>query len=128
MARPITLLAFFFLSLSVFSTLLTGTGVAETLGLNERVGGEDAADDIRSETESVETGAPTGSTLFGSYNVLASKINDLLGIINPGLRMLYNAGVPASIVGGPQTIGALPVLVSFVKIIGLISFFRGWGL
>jgi len=128
MARPITLLAFFFISLSLFAGFLQTTGIAADLGLDDRYQSDDAVTKARSEAASIETGAPTGQTLFGLYNVLSGQLASLLGVINPGLRILYNAGVPAAIVGGPNTVGLLPPLTTFVKGIGIISFLRGWGL
>jgi hypothetical protein len=128
MARPVTLLAFGLLALSVWAGFLTSTGIAADIGLDARLSGDEIQDQAQSATEDVETGAPTGNTLFGLYNVLSDQLGTLFGIINPGLRLLYNAGVPASIVGGPNTIGLLPPLTSFIKAIGVISFLRGWGL
>jgi hypothetical protein len=128
MARPVTLLAFMLLALSVWAGFLTSTGIAADIGLDARLSGDEIQDQAQSATEDIETGAPTGNTLFGLYNVLSDQLGTLFGIINPGLRLLYNAGVPASIVGGPNTIGLLPPLTSFIKAIGVISFLRGWGL
>lgn len=125
MARPIITLAIFFISLSLFSGMLSATGVAEDLGLNSRLSGGEAADDAASQAQNVNTGAPTGSTLFGMYNVLSSQLATLLGIFNPGLRMLFNAGVPAFIVGGPNTIGLLPPLATIVQFWGIARFLRG---
>lgn len=124
MARPITLLAVFFLTLSLFSQMLISTGVAATIGLDTQVGGDGAADEVTKTAESqVESGAATGDTLFGLYNVLATQVSDILGIFNPGLRMLENAGVP-----GPIINGLLMPIVSLVKFVGIVSFLRGWDL
>jgi hypothetical protein len=128
MSRPITTLAFFFIALSLFSGTLQATGVAGALHLDQRVGGGEAQRNAVDQGTSIETGAPTGSTLFGMYNVLANQLSKVLAIFNPGLRMLYNAGVPAFLVGGPGTIGLLPPLATLVKFIGLASYLRGWGL
>jgi len=128
MARPVTTIALFFLSLTLFSTLLSTTGVAAHLGLNNPPDSGDAVSESQSAAEDVSTGAPTGETLFGAYNVLSNQLASILGIINPGLRMLYNAGVPAYIAGGPNTVGFLPSIATFVQGIAVISFFRGWGL
>lgn len=125
MRRQMIFLAFFFISLSLFSQMLVSTGVASDLGLDARAGGDDAVDDVRSETGDTDTGAPTGSTLFGLYNVLSSQLASVLGVINPGLRMLYNVGVPAFLVGGPSTVGLLPPLATFVKFVGIVMFLRG---
>jgi len=108
--------------------MLQATGVAETLHLDQRVGGGEAQEQAVNQGQNIESGSPTGQTLFGMYNVLADQLSGILAIFNPGLRMLYNAGVPAFIVGGPGTIGLLPPVATFVKAIGVISFLRGWGL
>ena len=128
MSRPVTVLAFFFIALSLFSGALQATGIADTLQLTQRTAGGDTVDSAQSTAADIQTGAPTASTLFGLYNVLGNQVASLLGVINPGLRMLYNVGVPAWLVGGPNTVGLLPPLTSFIKAIGLISFLRGWGL
>lgn len=130
MSRPVTTLAFFFIALSLFSTMLTGTGVAETLHLNQRVGGDESVNEVRNQAQNLSSGAPTGQTLFGMYNVLSSQISTLFGMLNPGMVMLYNAGGPAFLFGNPENdvIGFLPPLVTFIKAIGIISFLRGWGL
>jgi len=124
MARPITTLAIFFLALSLFSQLLLTTGVAATVGLDAQIGGQDASDEVTKEAEGqVESGATSGDTLFGLYNVLATQVENLLGIFNPGLRMMDNAGVPSPIVN----ILLMP-LASLVKFIGIVSLLRGWDL
>jgi len=128
MARPVTTAALFFIALSLFSGTLQATGVAEALHLDQRVGGGEAQQEAVQQGDNLETGAPTGQTLFGMYNVLADQLSGILAIFNPGLRMLYNAGVPAFLVGGPGTIGLLPPIATFVKVIGVMSFLRGWGL
>jgi len=128
MARPVTTAALFFITLSLFSGTLQATGVAETLHLDQRVGGDEAVNDVQDTASSVDTGAPTGQTLFGMYNVLADQLSAILGVFNPGLRMLYNAGGPAFLFGAPGTVGLLPPILTFVKAIGVISFLRGWGL
>jgi len=118
----------FFLSFNLFAGMLMSTGVAATIGLDTRVGGGEAVRDARQTGQDVETGAPTGETLFGAYNVLSNQLGTIFGIIFPGLRMLYNSGVPAFLVGGPSTVGLLPPLFSTILAIDIISFFRGWGL
>jgi len=128
MSRPVTTLAVFFLSFNLFAGMLMSTGVAATIGLDTRVGGGEAVRDARQTGQDVETGAPTGETLFGAYNVLSNQLGTIFGIIFPGLRMLYNSGVPAFLVGGPSTVGLLPPLFSTILAIDIISFFRGWGL
>jgi len=108
--------------------MLVSTGVAGMLGISATVGGSEDVDQAVESGDKVQTGAPTGETLFGMYNVLSSTLGSLFGVIFPGLRMLYNAGVPAFLVGGPTTVGLLPPLFSFILTIDIISFLRGWGL
>jgi hypothetical protein len=60
------------------------------------------------------------------YNVLSSQLATLLGIFNPGLVMLNNAGVPAFIVGdGTGKIGLLPPLATIIQFWGIARFLRG---
>jgi hypothetical protein len=105
--------------------MLAATGVSAHLGLDTRVGGQESIDDATQSSEEVSTGAPTGSTLFGLYNVLGNQVAKILGVINPGLRMLYNAGVPGYIVGGPGTIGLLPPIATVIQAWGIAKFLRG---
>jgi len=130
MSRPVTTLAIFFFALSIFSGTLQTTGVANDLGLTNNVGGSEAANEVSDTARNAQTGAPTGSTLFGLYNVLGGQLSNILSIFNPGMRMLYNAGVPGWLVGNPFTnqVGFLPPIASVIKLIGIISFLRGWGL
>lgn len=124
MARPIVTLAVFFLAFSLFSQLLISTGVAATIGIDARIGGQDATDEVtKTANDDLKSGAPTGETLFGMYNVLTGTLTDILAIFNPGLRMLSNAGMPDYLIEG-----FLMPLVSLIKIIGVMSFLRGWDL
>lgn len=129
MARPVTLLVVFFVGLNLFSGMLASTGVAAMLGIQADVGGDSAVQDRIDENQNVSSGAPTGSTLFGMYNVLSSQIASLFGVIYPGLIMLYNAGVPAFIVGnGTTNPGFLGSMFSILIPIAVVSFLRGWDL
>ena len=124
MARPITTLAIFFLSLSLFSGLLVSTGVAETIGLDGQVQESQAADDVEGNvTQATQTSSPGGETLFGLYNILANQLAKVLGIFNPGLVLLGNIGVPDFLING-----FLIPIVSLIKFIGIVSFLRGWDL
>ena len=124
MARPITTLAIFFLSLSLFSGVLISSGVAATIGIDGNVQNNQAADQVQDNvTQATQTGSPGDQTLFGLYNVLATQLSKVLGIFNPGLVLLSNAGVPDFLVNG-----LLIPVVSLVKFIGIVSFLRGWDL
>jgi len=128
MARPVTTLAIFFVTLNAFAGMLVGTGAAADMGLDTRVGGDDSVQDANEEAQQFESGSPSGETLFGMYNVLSDSLGTIFGVIFPGLRMLYNAGAPAFLVGGPSTIGFLPPIFSLMLGITVISFLRGWDL
>lgn len=98
-------------------------GVFDTLGVNEQVGEDQEVTNRLDSAKNVSTGAPTGQTLFGMYNVLSSQVGNLLGVIFPGLRMLERVGVPNWI-----TQGILGPVFSFAIGIGILSFLRGWDL
>lgn len=123
MARPITTLAIFFLALNLFAGMVMATGIGGMLGLETDLGGDEEVDDAVRESGNVSSGAPTGSTLFGMYNVLAGLLSTLAAPITAGPTMLRQAGVPEAI-----TNSFLTPLISVVYAIGIISFLRGWGL
>lgn len=123
MARPITLLAVFFLSLSLFSGFLMTTGVAEMVGIETSVGGGDEIDEAVNQSEDIRSGSPTGSTLFGMYNVLADGLSTLALPITAGPTMLERAGLPSQF-----TNMILQPIIAIVYALGIISFLRGWSL
>jgi len=111
------------LALNLFAGLLMSTGVAAGLGLSTAVGGDDAAQNtVDNASNQIETGAPTGSTLFGFYNVLTTGFSAIAGVVTAAPTMMANAGVPTEITGLIQNVIAL------VYAIDIISFARGWGL
>lgn len=123
MSRPVTTLLFFFLFFNLFAATLMSTGVAATIGIETNIGGGDEVDESLDKANgTIETGAPTGSTLFGMYNVLADGINTIVGTVTAGHTMLAQAGVPGAITG------MLNSLFAIVIVIDIISFMRGWGL
>jgi len=122
MARPVTTLVIFFIFLNLFAGVLMSTGAAAAMGIETNVGGSDAVDEVTG-NDDVDSGAPTGSTLFGMYNVLASQVGGLFDIIYPGIEMMQSAGLPDYIANQ-----ILEPLASVIIIIDIISFFRGWGL
>jgi len=124
MARPMVTMAVFLLAFSLFGQMLMSTGVAATIGIDTNVGAEETTSEVTAAAnESTETGSSTGDTLFGLYNVLSVQIGDILNILNPGMTMLENAGVPDPIVNS-----LLQPLATVIKAIGIISFLRGWDL
>jgi hypothetical protein len=122
MARPITILALFFIAFNLFAGMVMATGVDDQLGMDAEVGGDDKIDEVQNESKSVQGGTSVGQTLIGLYNVLAGGLSTLLTTIFPGLAMLERAGVPQ------YWINFLGPIFSFIIAIGMISFLRGWGL
>jgi len=122
----------FFLAFNLLAGVVNATGIGQAIGLGTQVGGEDIDEGVPK--ESVSTGAPTGQTLFGMYNVLAGQLSKLFGLIFPGLGMLRNTIVPAWIVGNPsannafEQVGILAPMMSVIITLGIISFLRGWAL
>jgi len=123
MARPITTLAVTFLALNLFAGLLMSSGVAAGMGLSTAVGGDkNATDTVNKSEEQIDTGAPTGSTLFGFYNVLTTGLSAIAGVVTAAPTMLNNAGVPSAITNLIQSIIAL------IYAIDIIGFARGYAL
>jgi hypothetical protein len=122
-SRPITLLAVLFLCINLFSGLVMASGVGAMLGISANVGGDERVDESVAQAEESRTGSPTGSTLFGMYNVLVQSVTVLTGTITAGPTMLRRAGVPAMI-----TTGILQPMFAVVMGIGVVSFLRGWDL
>lgn len=121
MVRAIQLMVVFFLSLNLFTGVLIGTGVGEDIGLGGQVavGGDEKVDTVQDETSEVNTGAPTGSTLFGMYNVLSGTLGTISTIAFGGPAMLNNAGVPSALTD------MLKIIIGVVYAIGIIKFLRG---
>lgn len=123
MARPVTALVVFFLAFQLFAVMLSGTGVAATIGLDVTIGEQAATDSLTSTTDEVPTGSPTGGTLFGLYNVVGSFMSSVYDYVFPGLRMLNRAGVPAYI-----TDRFLGDIFTVLIAIDIAAFVRGYEL
>lgn len=123
MGRLLSTMLVFFLALNLFSGMLLSSGAAATLGLGGQVevGGDEKTDKATDASDKISTGAPTGSTLFGMYNVLAGILGTMYQVAFAGPVMLENAGVPGAISG------MLKALVGMVYALGIIQFLRGYG-
>lgn len=121
MASAVRMMAFFFLAFNVFAGVMLSTGVAATVGIDSTVAGEDTTQEFDKSQGELETGSPTGSTLFGLYNVVSNQLEGVYGTIYPGLKMLDRAGVPGFII-----YDIFGNLASFALLMGLISFLRGY--
>jgi hypothetical protein len=111
----------FFLVMNLWSGVLIGTGAASDIGLDGKLttgGGEDV-ENAQDATNKIDTGAPTGQTLFGLYNVLAGTLGQIRQVAFGGPAMLYNLGVPGALTGMAE------VLVGFVYAFAIIKFLRG---
>lgn len=109
--------------MNVFAGVLMGTGVASHMGIETNVGGDEQVDEITRSDQDVDTGSPTGETLFGMYNVLTDQVGGIFDVIYPGIQMMENAGMPTYI-----TEDILEPVASVMITIGIISFLRGWDL
>lgn len=122
MSRPTTTLLIFFVAFNLFAGMLGATGVGSMLGVSTDIGGDEQLEERVEQSENVSSGAPTGSTLFGMYNVLSGQIGGLVNYIFPGLTMMENAGVPSFITS--FFFSAFWVVFA----IDMMSFLRGWDL
>lgn len=121
--RVITVMAIFFLTMNLFAGTLMSTGVGDMLGVSTEVGGDEEIDQATNESDEISSGSPTGSTLFGMYNVLASGLSTILVPVTAGPTMLSRAGLPTEI-----TFGIIQPVILIVYALGIMSFLRGWGL
>lgn len=121
MARPVTTLVVFFVAMNLFAAMLMAAGVDTALGLDANVGGDEVLDETTNR-DNVDSGAPSGDTLFGMYNVLTDQLGNVFGAIFPGLSMLQRAGVPTYVI---NFIGGL---FSVMILFDVMSFLRGWNL
>lgn len=124
MARPLTLLTIFFLTFNLFAGLLMTTGVAADYGMERAVGGDDAVDKAVNQSEDTKTGAPSGSTLFGMYQVLADGVSTLALPVTAGPQMLARLPLFPAVIANTF----LQPIIAVVYALGIISFMRGWGL
>lgn len=123
MAKVLPVLAIFALGLSVFSGLLVQTGAAATMGISPSVGGQDEVDQATSQAEGFKSGAPTGSTLFGMYNVVSGVYSTLALPVTGLPNMLKLAGTPA-----PITNRIIQPILVVIYALGVASFLRGFNL
>jgi len=123
MARPLTTLAIFFVAFNLLAGVMMAQGIAADIGIEANVGENQSVNERVDESRDVASGAPTGQTLFGMYNVLTKQIGNVMGVIFPGLTMLERAGVPNWI-----TQGILGTLFSLVIFVDVLSFIRGYSL
>lgn len=70
--------------------MLDVTGVADYLGVSVDLGDTSEIDTATNQT-SLQTGTGTGSTLFGTYNRVASFLDTVFTPITAGPEMLKNA-------------------------------------
>jgi hypothetical protein len=117
----VELLVIFTMSLNLFSGMLIASGAAADMGLagQVRVGGDQAVDAVVDNSSEVGTGAPTGSTLFGSYNVLAGQLAEIRRVAYAAPTIFGNLGAPGYITA------PLSALITVVYAFGIIKFFRG---
>lgn len=122
MAKLLPILAVFALSVNLFAGLLVGTGAAADLGINPTVGGDDTVAESQDQASSFKSGAPTGSTLFGMYNVVSGVLSTIAMPVTALPAMLSRAGTPRAITDMLQ--GVLIVVYAM----GIASFLRGYSL
>lgn len=119
--KIVELLVVFFLSLNLISGMLIGTGAAADIGLGGKLttGGDENVENAKQVRGNVSTGAPTGQTLFGLYNVLSKRLGEIRQVAFGGPAMLYNLGVPGALTGMAE------ILIGFAYSFAIIKFLRG---
>lgn len=126
MARITTILIIFFVAMNLFAGIFLTTGTAAMLGVDDRVTQDQDVDktvDDRAKDGSIDTGAGTGSTLFGLYNSVLSGFIGLFEAVAPALKLLTYAGVPRWVTGT-----FFASLFGIAATIDGMSFVRGYDL
>jgi len=122
MAKLLPTLAVLALSVNLFATLLVSSGAAATMGINPAVGGDDKVDEAKSEAGDIQSGAPTGSTLFGMYNVVSDAVSAIAAPVVALPDMLSRLGAPSVLTNMMKTV------LGVVYGLGIISLLRGYSL
>jgi len=122
MAKVLPTLAIFALTVNLFAGVMVTTGAAATLGVTTEVGGDRQVEQAQEEAGGFESGAPTGQTLFGMYNVIAGVLATIAAPVTALPNMLRRLGTPGAITGMLQ--GLLVVIYG----LGVASFLRGYSL
>jgi len=125
MARPVTLLVIFFLSLNLVSGAFMAQGLDDFLGINAELGEDKETEQFKENVSGdsdgdLPTGSPSDGTLFGLYNVIGGFLSGLYSYVFPGLRMLGRAGVPTFITNMMGTIFSLLIVID------IAAFVRGY--
>lgn len=123
MAKLLPALAIFALALNLWAGVMMSSGAAATMGIDTAVGGDDAVEQSQEQAEGFRSGAPTGSTLFGMYNVLSGVLSTLAMPVTALPTMLRRAGTPTVITNALLR----PILIT-VYALGTVSFLRGYSL
>jgi len=128
MPRATTIFIVFFVAMNLFAGVFLSTGIAASLDMDDRIqpSGEvsDTVNDNRAtDGGEIDTGAGTGSTLFGMYNAVLGGFIGLFEDVLPALKMLTYAGVPRWITGT-----LLGGMFGIVATIDGLSYVRGFDL
>lgn len=123
MGRVVVTLVVFFVAMNALAGVMEAQGIDDAIGVDASVGDDSVQDAVPDQGSDVASGAPTGQTLFGMYNVLSGQLSSLFKAIYPGLAMLERALLPGWLV-----YGFLSPLMSLVIFVGIVSFMRGYNL
>lgn len=110
----------FLLSFNSGAIALEQTGAADYMGISPDLGDTSELDSAAS-TQEFQTGTGSGSTLFGTYNRMASTLNGFLNAIMPGAEMLKNAWPNPTF---HLLVNMVFTVLSVIPVIDLILFVR----
>lgn len=122
MAQIIARLAIFFLLINLSTGMVMGSPIAEDLGIQTTVGGDERIEEAKDEADKVEAGNAGDSTLFGLYNTVTSGVSTIINVVTAGPLMLNQLGVPGAITG------MLQVVIGIIYALGVASFLRGFNI
>lgn len=74
--------------------VLTASGVADDMGIQPAVGGDDKVASAQSSADSIEAGGGLGQTLFALFTSIAQTFEGVYNVVFYGPVMLANLGIP----------------------------------
>lgn len=121
MTRPSVYITIAFVAMNLFAGIIGATGVADHIGVDHAVGGDETVDSVTEQAEASRSSAGVGDTLFALYHSTAVGLSGILNIL-PAFAMLGRVGVPAVWVAAFAQLGTLIVGID------ILAFLKGYDL
>lgn len=121
MTRPSVYITISLVFMNLFTGALMATGVAQHVGVDVAVGGDQTVDQSTSDATDLQSSAGVGDTLFAMYHATSTGIASVFSIL-PAFSMLRRAGVPS------VWVGILVQVTGFIIGIDIAAYLKGFNL